>query len=253
MTNVLPFAFPDTGQHVRTLTVGGDPWFVARDVCAILGLANPAATLAKLLDEDEKGLAVVYTPGGDQQVSIINESGLYALILRSRKPEARRFRKWVTAEVLPTIRKTGSYSLERPMMPRTLPDALRAFAAEIEAHEKTKADLAAARPLAEAYRDLMSKDGTFDWAATAQIFSGLTGGLGRNKLLELLRELEVLKANNTPYQRHARHFKVVGDSAGSEAKPTTTVRPTGLDWLRARLIAHFFEQGALFAVEGGAA
>lgn len=253
MTDVQPFHFPDTGQSVRTLTVDGEPWFVGRDVCMVLGIANPAATLAKVLDEDEKGVAIVYTPGGDQQVSIVNESGLYSLILRSRKPEAKRFKRWVTHDVLPAIRKTGSYSLEPASLPRTLPDALRAFAAEIEAHEKTKADLAAARPLAEAYKDLMSKDGTFDWAATAQIFSGLTGGLGRNKFLELLRDLGILKANNSPYQRYAHHFRVVGESAGAEAKPTTTVRPSGLDWLRARLIAHFFEQGALFGIEGGAA
>lgn len=251
MTEVLPFRFPETSEPVRTLTIDGEPWFVGRDVCAVLGLVNPAATLAKILDEDEKGVAIVYTPGGDQQVSIISESGLYALVLRSRKPNAKKFRRWVTKEVIPAIRKTGTYSLERSM-PKTLPDALRAFAAEIEAHEKTKADLAETRPLAEAYKDLMSKDGTFDWAATAQVFSGLTGGLGRNRFLELLRDLEILKANNTPYQRYAKHFKVVGESAGSEAKPTTTVRPSGLDWLRARLIAHFFEQGALFVVGGAA-
>jgi phage antirepressor YoqD-like protein len=134
--------------------------------------------------------------------------------------------------------------------PRSLPDALRAYADEIEAHEKTKAMLAEARPLAEAYKDLMSKDGTFDWAATAQIFSVLTGGLGRNRFLELLRDLNILKANNTPYQRYVHHFRVVGDATGDGAKATTTVLPTGLDWLRTRLITHFFKQGSLFAVGG---
>ena len=138
------------------------------------------------------------------------------------------------------------------LRPRSLPDALRAYADEIEAHEKTKAMLAEARPLAEAYKDLMSKDGTFDWAATAQIFSVLTGGLGRNRFLELLRDLAILKANNTPYQRYVHHFRVVGDAAGDGAKATTTVLPSGLDWLRNRLITHFFKQGSLFAVGGAA-
>jgi anti-repressor protein len=252
VTELQPFQFPATGQRVRSLTIDGDPWFIGRDVCAVLGISNPADAMAKVLDEDEKGVAIVYTPGGDQQVSIINESGLYSLILRSRKKEAKDFKRWVTHEVLPALRKTGSYSLEQRPMPRSLPEALRAFANEIEAHEKTKADLAAARPLAEAYRDLMSKDGTFDWAATAQIFSAVTNGLGRNKFLELLRDMGILKANNTPYQRFAHQFKVVGDSAGTNATPTTTVKPAGLDWLRARLVAHFYEQGALFAVGGAA-
>lgn len=138
-------------------------------------------------------------------------------------------------------------------VPLSLPEALRAYANELEAHERTKELLAEARPLAEAYRDLMSKDGTFDWAATAQIFSRLTGGLGRNRFLELLRDLGILKANNTPYQRFMKHFKVVGDSGGPNAVPTTTVKPEGLDWLRSRLITHFFEQGSLFAIQGGAA
>lgn len=252
MTGIQPFVFPTTGQHVRSVTVDGEPWFVGRDICTVLGITNPADTMAKVLDSDEKGVAIVYTPGGDQQVSIVNESGLYALVLRSRKPEAKDFRRWITRDVLPELRKTGTYSLHVASVPRSLPEALRAFAAEIEAHEKTKADLAAVRPLAEAYADLMSKDGTFDWAAVAQIFSSMTGGLGRNNFLKLLRDLGILKANNTPYQRYMQHFKVVGDSAGSSATPTTTARPSGLDWLRARLLAHFYQQGALFVVGSAA-
>lgn len=140
----------------------------------------------------------------------------------------------------------------RSIAPSDFPTALRALADEYEAHERTKAALAEAKPLAEAYQDLMSKDGTFDWAATAQIFSKLTGGLGRNKFLELLRELGTLKDNNTPYQRYMRHFQVVGDTGGPNAIPTTTVRPKGLDWLRIRLYAHYYPQGALFPLERGA-
>lgn len=251
-SDVESFFFPASGERVRSILRGGAPWFVGRDVCTVLALTNPADALAKGLDDDEKGVAIVYTPGGDQQVAIVNEPGLYSLILRSRKPEAKAFKRWITHEVLPALREKGSFSLTSASVPRTLPEALRAFAAEIEAHEKTKADLAAAQPLAEAYHDLMSKDGTFDWAAVAQIFTGLTGGLGRNSFLSLLRDLEILKANNTPYQRHAKYFKVVGDAVGSDAKATTTVRPPGLDWLRARLMAHFYQQGALFAIGGAA-
>lgn len=140
----------------------------------------------------------------------------------------------------------------RSVAPSDFPSALRALADEYEAHERTKAALAEARPLAEAYRDLMSKDGTFDWAATAQIFSRVTGDLGRNLFLAKLRDLGVLKENNTPYQRFMKHFKVVGDTGGPNAVPTTTVKPQGLDWLRIRLYAHYYPQAALFSVQRSA-
>ena len=95
------------GVHeVRTVQVDGEPWFVSSDVCSILDIANTTRATDGL-DNDEKGLHIMKTPGGNQQVSIVNEPGLYSLILRSRKPEAKAFKRWITHEVLPTIRKTG--------------------------------------------------------------------------------------------------------------------------------------------------
>lgn len=95
-------------NNVRTVQKDGEPWFVLRDVCAVLGTTNDRNVAARL-DADEKGVHQLDTPGGMQSMTIINESGLYNVILRSDKPEAKPFRKWVTSEVLPTIRKTGSY------------------------------------------------------------------------------------------------------------------------------------------------
>lgn len=95
-------------KEMRTVTIDGEPWVVAKDVCDILELGNHRSSLA-LLDDDEKGVHTVDTLGGSQQVSIINEPGLYSLILRSRKPEAKAFKRWITHEVLPAIRKTGAY------------------------------------------------------------------------------------------------------------------------------------------------
>jgi len=106
MSSLVPFLFE--GAPVRVLTPDDAPWFVLADVCDVLEIAN-SRDAAGRLDEDEKGVALTDTPGGRQEMSIVSESGLYALILRSRKPAARRFRKWVTAEVLPSIRKTGRY------------------------------------------------------------------------------------------------------------------------------------------------
>lgn len=94
---------------IRIVMKDDDPWFVAADVCAVLGIKNTSDALAKSLDSDEKGVEIIYTLGGQQKLNVVNESGLYSLILRSNKPEARKFRKWVTAEVLPSIRKTGQY------------------------------------------------------------------------------------------------------------------------------------------------
>lgn len=105
---IIPFAFDDALIRVQQ-DENGAPWFVAKDVCAVLEHSNYRMA-AQMLDEDEKGVRKVYTLGGEQEMLLVNESGLYTLIIRSNKPEAKRFRKWVTAEVLPTIRKTGSYS-----------------------------------------------------------------------------------------------------------------------------------------------
>ncbi len=98
------------GSSVRVVTdERGEPWFVARDVCEILGLDNNRQALAGL-DEDEKGVTTADTLGGAQTLNTVCESGLYSLILRSRKPEARAFKRWITHEVLPAIRRTGLYS-----------------------------------------------------------------------------------------------------------------------------------------------
>lgn len=98
------------GREIRThIDDQGNPWWVAADVCAVLGLEQVSRAISRL-DEDEKGVTISNTPGGRQELSTVSESGLYSLILTSRKPDAKRFKKWVTAEVLPSIRKTGRYA-----------------------------------------------------------------------------------------------------------------------------------------------
>ncbi|EKT4540170.1 BRO-N domain-containing protein [Pseudomonas sp. C5pp] len=97
-------------HNIRLLLIDGKPWFVAADTCDALAIINTARALSRL-DDDEKGIHSMNTPGGPQNLGIINESGLFSLILTSRKPEAKRFKKWVTSEVLPSLRKHGSYSI----------------------------------------------------------------------------------------------------------------------------------------------
>jgi prophage antirepressor-like protein len=115
-TTLMPFQYHN--QEVRVIKIEGIPWFVAKDVCDILEHSNPSKALL-MLDDDEKGITKCYTPGGEQDMAVINESGLYMLILRSNKPEAKLFRKWVTSEVLPQIRQTGRY--EPTAQPRRKP------------------------------------------------------------------------------------------------------------------------------------
>lgn len=107
MNALVPFDFDDD-HTVRLETRDGQPWFVAADVCAVLGIDNHRDALARL-DDDERGSIVIDTLGGPQATGAVNESGLWKLVLRSRKPAAKRLVKWLTSEVLPKIRQTGSY------------------------------------------------------------------------------------------------------------------------------------------------
>lgn len=104
------FNFSQSRTPIRVQVINNEPWFVAKDVCDVLEHSNHKMAV-KNLDDDEKGVSSVYSLGGAQQTTIINESGLYSLIFQSRKPEAKAFRKWVTSEVLPAIRKKGYYGV----------------------------------------------------------------------------------------------------------------------------------------------
>jgi prophage antirepressor-like protein len=105
MSNIIPFNYQE--KQVRTILKDGEPWFVAADVCDILGLINPTESI-KALDEDEKSTLRI-SEGGPER-NIISEAGLYSLIIRSNKPEAKEFKRWITHEVIPSIRKTGQYT-----------------------------------------------------------------------------------------------------------------------------------------------
>ena len=110
---------------IRTLTIDGEPWFVAADVCKALELGNPSMTVERL-DADEKGISSIDTLGGKQRMAIINEPGLYSVILCSRKPEAKAFKRWITHEVIPAIRKYGGY------MTKSLLDELKSQLADYQ-------------------------------------------------------------------------------------------------------------------------
>ncbi len=107
MGQLLLINHPKFGE-IRNVMVKGEPWFVAKDVCRLLGIENNR-NISSRIDDDDKGESIIATPSGDQSMTVVNESGLYSLIMQSRKPEAKVFKKWVTSEVLPSIRKYGYY------------------------------------------------------------------------------------------------------------------------------------------------
>jgi len=108
MQQVMLFENKEFGE-IRTLMIDGQPYFVGKDVAEILGYAEPRSAVSKKVDDEDKGVAKMETPSGVQEMTIINESGLYSLILSSKLETAKKFKRWVTSEVLPSIRQTGNY------------------------------------------------------------------------------------------------------------------------------------------------
>ena len=144
-----PIPFDFNNHAVRVILRGGEPWFVAKDVCDALGYKNTSDAIATHLDDDER-YSQSLERGGNQ--AIINESGLYALVLRSRKPQARKFARWVTGEVLPSIRKTGQYSAHTsghpqvefqptPAYMKAVNDAAVKYVTQMWAYQKTHPDI----------------------------------------------------------------------------------------------------------------
>lgn len=122
MNNLMIFENSEFGK-VRSVIIDGKPYFVGKDVAEVLGYAKPTDAVRKRVDEEDRGISKMETPSGIQEMTIINESGLYSLILGSKLPNAKKFKRWVTDEVLPSIRQTGGYSLERSI-PKTYGEAL---------------------------------------------------------------------------------------------------------------------------------
>lgn len=156
----------------RTLTIDGEPWFVAADVCKALELGNPSMTVERL-DADEKGISSIDTLGGKQRMAIINEPGLYSVILCSRKPEAKAFKRWITHEVIPAIRKYGGYMtkslLEQVLEnPNLIYEFARRMLAEQQKNERLKQELDRAKPKADYYDAFIHPESCTNIRATAK-------------------------------------------------------------------------------------
>lgn len=184
---------------VRIIIQDSEPWFVAKDVCDCLEHTNTTMALQRL-DADERAKLNL---GRQGETNVINEYGLYNLVLSSRKPEAKEFKRWITHDVLPALRKTGSYSLN---IPQTLPEALRAYADEVEQHNKTKALVEAQRPKVIFADAVSASDTDILIGDLAKLLNQNGHNIGQNRLFERLRKEGYLisrKGNsyNTPTQK----------------------------------------------------
>lgn len=189
--------------NVRIILQDNEPWFVAKDVCDCLEINNSRQALSRL-DNDEKN-SVILNDGtaGNPEKSIVNEYGLYSLVLSSRKPEAKEFKRWITHDVLPALRRTGSYSLN---IPQTLPEALRAYADEVEQHNKTKALVEAQRPKVIFADAVSTSDTDILIGDLAKLLNQNGYSIGQNRLFERLRNEGFLisrkgSSYNSPTQR----------------------------------------------------
>lgn len=152
--------------NIRTFLIDGEPWLVGKDVAEVLGYANPSKALADHVDEEDKLNNETLSSLGQRGGWLINESGLYALVLSSKLPTAKKFRRWVTSDVLPTIRRTGSYHL-----PRTYKEALVELVAQVEENERLALENATMKPKADYFDDLVERNMLTNFRTTAKEFS----------------------------------------------------------------------------------
>lgn len=238
MNEIQIFNNEDFGQ-IRMVQIDEDPWFVGKDIADALGYKDTADALRKHVDDEDKRLVKVgdlpTLEMSNYGAYIINESGVYSLILRSQLPDARKFKRWVTSEVLPSIRKTGSYR----QAPKTYAEALRALADEAEKREALQKQNQLMQPKAEFFDAVTDSKTAIPIGDVAKI---LDIGIGRNKLFEFLRDKNILTSDNRPYQRYidAGYFRVIEQKyeVNGEVRINikTLVFQKGIDWIRKQLV-----------------
>lgn len=202
MNDIQVFKNDQFGQVRAARGKNGEPVFVAKDICAILDLGNPRSSIA-LLDDDEKGVHSVDTPGGRQQMTTVTEPGFYKLVMRSRKPEAKAFQRWVTHEVLPALRRDGGYMVARDETPeQTMARAVLLAQQTIDRQRDRIAELEPKALFADA---VAASDGTCLVGELAKMMRQNGVEVGQNRLFAMLREDGYLgnvgQNRNVPTQR----------------------------------------------------
>jgi anti-repressor protein len=206
--NITIFNNNQFGQ-IRTIVNNDEVWFVAKDVCEALNLGNSREAISKL-DNDEKGAEKVDTLGGLQQMSIINESGLYTLVIRSNMPKAKEFRKWVTSDVIPSIRKNGMYATPQTVDqmlndPDAMISILQQIKRERENNTKLQTQIEQQKPRVLFSRCVEGSDSSILIGDLAKLIAQNNVDVGQNRLFQWMRLNGYLMAYgnsyNTPTQR----------------------------------------------------
>lgn len=226
----------DFGE-IRVLAIDNEPWFVARDVTDALGLDR---TATRRLDEDEKGVRSMHTQGGEQEVGIITEAGLYSLIMASKKPEAKAFKRWVTHDVLPTIRKHGMYATPQAVEqmladPDTMIATLKALKAERQKVAALVEDNARMLPKSVAYDSFIDTEGTMTVTQAARYLAQMDRTITRTRLFAYLRADGIIcKQGNAPTKRAISQGlarQIMSERADGKAnEPYARLTQKGLDW-----------------------
>lgn len=191
MNELKIFNNPEFGE-IRTVTINNEPWFVAKDISDKLGYAQ-TSNMMKRVDNEDSISSIL--DDMNMKSLLINESGLYSAILGSKLESAKKFKRWVTSEVLPSIRKTGAYNL-----PQTYTQALEQLLIKAKENEKLLADNQMMQPKADFYDAVAGSKTAIEMAAVAKVLN--FKGVGRNKLFEILRDEKVLQSDNIPYQKY---------------------------------------------------
>lgn len=192
---------------VRTVVKDGEPWLVGKDVAEILEYKDTAKAIRTHVDADDKGVSILDTPGGKQKITVINESGLYGLVLSSKMPKAKEFRRWVTSHVLPTIRRTGGYVANEDMFVENYLPFLdepyqNLFRLQMTAINKLNERIRHDQPLVEFANQVFNTDNLIDMNAMAKLAVEENIPIRRNRLFRWLRENEILMSGNLPYQKY---------------------------------------------------
>lgn len=204
MTDIQIFKNEQFGE-VRTIAKDGEPWFVANDICKVLGHTNSRVAVAAL-DEDEKGVSKVYTLGGEQQMTVVNEAGMYQLVIRSNLPAAKAFKRWITHEVIPTIRRHGAYATETTIEsiiadPESGIKLLQALKAEQERRKEAEAIAEAQKPKALFADAVAASDNSILVGELAKILRQNGVETGQNRLFRWMRDNGyIMRYTNVPTQ-----------------------------------------------------
>lgn len=239
LVELVPFTYGETA--VRVVMIDGEPWFVLADLCKVLGLGTPARVRERL-DEGVSQAHTLPTAGGAQQMTIVSEPGMYEVVIRSDKPEAVKFRRWITGEVLPTLRRTGVYALSEDEI---VHQALAITARRVEELQSKVAELT---PPASAWNQLAEATGDYSVADAAKVLSRDPNiNTGRDRLFAFMAGLRWVYRDKgwRAYQSQVDNGRLVEkvgkpywhEGRGEYVTPAPTIRitPKGLAALHQKL------------------